>query len=99
MAEVDVILADKGLTQTYIAESAKKMIDMAIDTKDLKGGAKLLEIAGKWLAMEAPKVTETNKITENVTKEIGDVVKNFKLTKQQTIEGAKQIVRETEQDS
>jgi hypothetical protein len=44
--------------------------------------------------MEAPKVKETSKVTENVTAQIGDQIKQFKLTKQLTIEGAKEDGRE-----
>jgi hypothetical protein len=91
MAEVDAILAEKGLTQGFVAESAKRMIDMAINSNDLRNGPKLLEIAGKWLSMEAPKVKQTESVTENVVGQIGETIKNFKLTKQLVVEGAKQI--------
>lgn len=87
MAEVDEILKQSGLDKEFVSSSAKRMIDLAISEKDLKAGAKLIEIAGKWLAMEAPKVKETNHMETGLVQQIGEAIQQAKLIKQQTIEG------------
>ena len=87
MNEVAIILEGKGLSQGFLGESAKKMIELAIDNKDLKEGANLLSLAGKWLSMESPTIKQVHKVTENVAEQIGNTIKNYKLEKQSIKEG------------
>jgi len=89
MEEIDRILEDRGLTKEFIAESTKKMIEMAISQKDMRGGAKLLEIAGKWLSLEAPKtkITRSESVSTQVVEQIEGAISKHKLTKQLTMEG------------
>lgn len=88
MSEIETILEEKGLSKAFVAESAKKMIDLAISGGDLKSGGKLLEIVGKWLAMEAPKVKETH-TEENslLLARISDTIAEAKQIKSHTMEG------------
>ena len=88
MSEIESILEEKGLSKAFVAESAKKMIDLAISGGDLKSGGKLIEIVGKWLAMEAPKVKETHQEENSLLlARISDTIAEAKQIKTHTMEG------------
>ncbi len=88
MSEIEQILEEKGLSKAFVAESAKKMIDLAISGGDLKSGGKLIEIVGKWLAMDAVKVKETHQEENSLLlARISDTIAEAKQIKTHTMEG------------
>lgn len=89
MAEVDAILEQSGLSKKYIAETTKKMLELALEMEKLKEGIQLLELAGRWHHMEGDKIKETatfeqSAIVNTLTKAVEEEKKRIELTREKT---------------